>query len=319
MELRQLRHLLMVAEELHFGRAADRLGMTQPPLSLSIQRLEAELGVQLFARTHRSVALTAVGAELLPTIREIVAQIDGLPGLAQRLQRGEAGSLTLAFVSTADFGMLPDLLRAYRAEHPEVRVTLREATSDVQIDALLNEAIDAGIIITSPDLPMHAALAYLPLRRERLIVALPERWVASGDVVVGGEGVALASLAEAPLVVFPRQVSPPLHEAILGCFADRGLTPTFGQEAVQMQTIVSLVSAELGFALVPASLRELRRAGVVYAELAGGSPEIETGLAWLRARELPTLRGLIAVVRAMLPHEISRATGEVRLHRTMTR
>ena len=112
MDLRQLRYFVTVAEELHFGRAAQRLTMTQPPLSQQIQALEEEIGVQLFARTRRSVALTPAGQQWLPEVRRVLADAAALPGLAQRLARGEAGTLSLAFVSTADYGILPDLLGA---------------------------------------------------------------------------------------------------------------------------------------------------------------------------------------------------------------
>ena len=133
-DLRQWRYFVTVADERHFGRAAERLSMTQPPLSQAIRALEDALGVALFARTKRSVALTAVGAALLPDVRRLLAAADALPPLARRLARGEAGSLSLAFVSTADYGLLPALLRAFGARYPQVRLQLTEATSDVQID-----------------------------------------------------------------------------------------------------------------------------------------------------------------------------------------
>ena len=126
MDLRQLRYFVTVAEELHFGRAARRLAMTQPPLSQQIQALEEEIGVQLFVRTRRSVMLTPAGQQWLPEVRRVLADAAALPGLAQRLARGEVGSLALAFVSTADYGILPDLLRHFRARHPEVQLQLRE-------------------------------------------------------------------------------------------------------------------------------------------------------------------------------------------------
>ena len=132
-DLRQWRYFVTVAEERHFGRAAARLSMTQPPLSQAIRALEDMLGVALFVRTKRSVALTAVGAALLPDVRHLLAAADALLPLAQSLARGEAGSLALSFVSTADYGLLPSLLREFGARYPQVRLRLVEATSDVQI------------------------------------------------------------------------------------------------------------------------------------------------------------------------------------------
>jgi DNA-binding transcriptional LysR family regulator len=155
-DLRQLRYFIAVAEEKHFGHAAARLSMTQPPLSQAIRALEETLGVALFARTKRSVELTQVGADLLPEVRRLLASAEALRPLAQSLARGEAGLLSLAFVSTADYGLLPSLLRDFGARHPRVRLQLTEATSDVQIEELVAGRIDAGLVI-APLPPRHAA------------------------------------------------------------------------------------------------------------------------------------------------------------------
>lgn len=294
MEFRQLRHFVAVADELHFGRAAEKLGMTQPPLSQSIQRLESELGVRLFERTHRHVEITPVGAQLLPFVRESLAVADQLPVMAQRLLVGDAGQLRLAFVSTADYGVLPELLRRYSGRFPNVRIELLEATGDFQIEAIISEEIDAGIIIGTGEPALPASLDYLPLHRERLILAISEE--ASTGVK---EPADLAMMARWPLILFPRRVAPALHDAITGLFASRSLNPRMGQEAIQMQTIVSLVSAGLGIAIVPESLRNLHRTGVRYLALEGDSAEIESGLLWRRGSGLPTLRNLITIAREM--------------------
>ncbi|MFP3505370.1 LysR substrate-binding domain-containing protein [Burkholderia sp. SIMBA_062] len=290
-DLRQWRYFVTVADERHFGRAAERLSMTQPPLSQAIRALEDALGVALFVRTKRSVALTAVGAALLPDVRRLLASADALPPLA----RGEAGSLSLAFVSTADYGLLPSLLRAFGARHPQVRLQLAEATSDVQIDELVAGRIDAGLVIP-PVPPRHAAgLSYLPVVREPLVVAMP---AAAAPGVPEDEPVHLADLAALPLVIFPRRLAPGFYDIITGCYGAAGETPHIGQEAIQMQTIVSLVSAGMGVALVPQSLRNLRRTGVVYRPLAGDAPVVETGLVWRTGDVSPVLAGFIDVVRA---------------------
>lgn len=283
MDLRQLRYFVTVAEELHFGRAAHRLAMTQPPLSQQIQALEEEIGVQLFARTRRSVMLTPTGQQWLPEVRRVLADAAALPGLAQRLARGEVGSLALAFVSTADYGILPDLLRHFRARHPEVQLQLREATSDVQLEALAEGAIDAGLVIR-PQLPvMPHGLAYLPLVREPLVLAVPDGWRPPGHVGGAPADIALRDAAHEPLIIFPRRSAPAFYDIITGYYARDGLTPAIAQEAIQMQTIVSLVSAGMGVALVPASLCNLRRTGVSYLPLRDAGPLIETGLVWREA------------------------------------
>ncbi|WP_175719379.1 LysR substrate-binding domain-containing protein [Burkholderia anthina] len=296
-DLRQWRYFATVADERHFGRAAERLSMTQPPLSQAIRSLEDALGVALFVRTKRSVALTAVGAALLPDVRRLLASADALPPLARRLARGEAGSLSLAFVSTADYGLLPALLRAFGARYPQVRLQLAEATSDVQIDELVAGRIDAGLVIP-PVPPRHAAgLSYLPVVREPLVVAMPASVASRAPDAAEDEPVHLAEVAALPLVIFPRRLAPGFYDIITGCYGAAGETPRIGQEAIQMQTIVSLVSAGMGVALVPQSLRNLRRTGVVYRPLAD-APVVETGLVWRTGDVSPVLAGFIDVVRA---------------------
>lgn len=299
MDLRQLRYFVTVAEELHFGRAARRLAMTQPPLSQQIQALEEEIGVQLFARTRRSVMLTPAGQQWLPEVRRVLADAAALPGLAQRLARGEIGSLNLAFVSTADYGILPDLLRHFRARHAEVQLHLREATSDVQLDALMDGAIDAGLVIR-PQLPvMPHGLSYLPLVREPLVLAVPDGWRPRGHGAgtAAPPAIALRDAAHEPLIIFPRRSAPAFYDIITGYYARDGLVPAVAQEAIQMQTIVSLVSAGMGVALVPASLCNLRRTGVSYLRLRDAGPDIETGLVWREgaAGVAPVLRSFIDI------------------------
>ncbi|MFP6559913.1 LysR family transcriptional regulator [Paraburkholderia sp. B3] len=301
-DLRQLRYFVAVAEEQHFGRAAARLSMTQPPLSQAIRALEDVLGVELFARTRRSVELTAVGADLLPEVRRLLAAAEALRPLAQSLARGEAGTLALSFVSTADYGLLPLLLRDFGARYPRVRLQLAEATSDVQVEELVAGRIDAGLVI-GPLPPRHAAqLAYLPVAREPLVAAMPGALSArTGGPAVDGWSdapVSLRDLAEVPLVVFPRQLAPGFYDAIMDCYGAAALVPRVGQEAIQMQTIVSLVSAGMGIALVPRSLRHLRRTGVVYRPLAGDVRSIETGLVWRSGDVSPVLAAFIDIVRA---------------------
>lgn len=321
-DLRQLRYFVAVAEERHFGRAAQRLSMTQPPLSQAIRALEDALGVALFARTKRTVELTPVGTDLLPEVRKLLAAADGLRPRAQSLARGEAGSLALAFVSTADYGLLPNLLREFAARHPHVRLQLAEATSDVQIEELVAGRTDAGLVI-APLPPRHAAmLSYMPVMREPLVAALPSSAVRARrgrapavppdweDVPVS-----IAELAELPLVIFPRHLAPGFYDIITGCYGAAGLTPRIGQEAIQMQTIVSLVSAGMGVALVPQSLRNLRRTGVVYRPLAERTPTVETGLVWRTGESSPVLAGFIEVVRALGDAGASQAPQVGRSHR----
>ncbi|MYN01714.1 LysR family transcriptional regulator [Pseudoduganella sp. DS3] len=291
-ELRQLRYFATVAEELHFGRAARRLHMTQPPLSQTIMALEELLGAPLFERNRRGVTLTAAGAALLPEAQRLLQQAAGLPELVQRAATGASGRLALAFVSSADYSVLPPSLRAYRAEYPQVEITLKEATSDLQLDDLLAGRVDAGLLI--PPLPDRARqeLEYLPVLREPLVLAAP-----AGLPLLAAASVDLRTLAGMPLIIFPRHISPGLYDAILSVFRAAGVTPEVGQEAIQMQTIVSLVSAGMGIALVPQSVSNLRRPGVEYLPLVQSTPLVETGLAWRRDNASPVLRGFLELMK----------------------
>ena len=292
-ELRQLRYFIAVAEEMHFGRAAVRLHMTQPPLSQAIQALEAALGTPLFSRTKRSVSLAPAGVALLPEARRILLQAEGLPDLARRAASGEAGRLLLAFVSTADYSVLPPFLREFREHYPQVQIDLREATTDVQLEELGHGRIDAGLII--PPLPdkMKAELDYVSVLTEPLVLAVPK----GIKGLRGQNAIALKAVSDMPLIIFPRRIAPAFHDAIVACFHDAGLTPRIGQEAIQMQTIVGLVSAGMGIALVPQSVSNLKRPGVEYKPLAGKAPMVETGLAWRRDNTSPVLRAFLELLR----------------------
>jgi DNA-binding transcriptional LysR family regulator len=297
-ELRQLRYFVTVAEELHFGRAAQRLHMTQPPLSQTIAALEEMLGAPLFLRNRRQVELTPAGAALLPEARRMLLEAAELPGLVRRAAAGEAGKLSLAFVTSADYSVLPPFLRRYRAAFPLVHITLREATSDLQVDDLLRERIDAGLLI--PPLPdkARAELDYMKVLEEPLILCAPTGLPALRGAQPGSRApVRLQDLPPLPLVIFPRHIAPGLHDAILSCFHAAGITPAIGQEAIQMQTIVSLVSGGMGMALVPQSVSNLMRPGVEYRALADPTPLVETGLAWRRDNASPVLRGFLELLR----------------------
>jgi DNA-binding transcriptional LysR family regulator len=298
LDLRQLRYFVAVAEEMHFGRAAARLHMTQPPLSQTIQALEELLGAPLFLRTRRSVALTPAGDALLPEARRMLAQAAELPDLVRRAACGETGRIALAFVSSADYSVLPPFLRSYRAAFPQVQINLLEATSDLQLDDLLHKRIDAGLLIAPLPDKARAELDYMKVLSEPLILAAP----AGLDALKGGgpgDGgpVWLKDLPPLPLIIFPRPIAPSLHDAILACLRAAGITPEIGQQAIQMQTIVSLVSAGMGLALVPQSVSKLMRAGVEYRSLHDRSPQVETGLAWRRDNRSPVLLGFLDLLR----------------------
>jgi DNA-binding transcriptional LysR family regulator len=299
MDVRQLRHFAAVAETLHFGRAAEGLGMSQPPLSQSIMGLERELGAALFVRTKRSVALTPFGAQWLTHVRAVLDGMNALPKVAKRLREGTAGRLAISFVSTADYSILPALVRRYAALFPDVEIALSEATSDVQIATLLEGKGHVGLVIPPANAGLPAALSYLPLVTEPLIAAVPESWAEDRRSAFSAGRLSTKAVVGAPLILFPRQNAPAFHDLVTGYFAAHGAHARIVQQAIQMQTIISLVSAGMGIALVPESLRNLARSGVVYRTLGGTAPLLETGIAWRSGDITPTIGRFVAIARDM--------------------
>jgi len=291
LELRHLRYFVAVAEELHFGRAALRLHISQPPLSMQIRALEEMVGARLLERTQRKVELTKAGEVFLREARQILERAADAVLAAQRASRGEAGELALGFVSVADYNVLPPLLHDFRARAPGVRLTLREATTDLLVQDLSDGRIDLAFVLPPVD---EASLEIRPVHREPLVVALPARH----PLAATSGPIRLAALADAPFIFTPRRMSPGLHDDILAFCRRVGFSPRLEQEAIQMQTIVSLVSAEIGVALIPASMEHMGRTGVVYRSLVEKSPLTEIGLAWRRGDDLPTLQMFLEVVDA---------------------
>jgi DNA-binding transcriptional LysR family regulator len=303
-DLRVWRQFAMLAEELHFGRAAQRLHMTQPPLTQAIAQLERSLGVVLFERTRRHVALTPAGEALLPEVRDLLARAAALPARARAAAAGELGRVRLAFVSTVGFAQLPAWVRDFHAQNLGVALELVEATGDVQLDAFARGSIDAGLMLHSPG-HAPAGLARLSVGTEPLVLALPSR-----HPLARAGAPKLADVLAEPLVLFPRRILPSLHDAVATLYRTHGALPRVAQEAIQMQTIVNLVAGGIGLAWVPASVRQFRRAGVVYREasefaLVGRrAPELpgcETSLVWPEVPAVPmapALARFIAFVRA---------------------
>ena len=303
-ELRLWRQFLAVAEELHFGRAAKGLNMTQPPLTQAIAQLESLLGVRLFDRTKRSVRLTAAGAALVPEARDLLARAQALPAYARASADGEAGRLRLAFVSTVGFELLPRWVRAFREHYPKVQLELLEATGDVQLQAFERGEIDAGFMLHSPGFA-PPGLACRRISQDPLVVALPEQHPLANKAEL-----TLADLLDQALVIFPRRIVPSLYDAIFAMYHAAGQLPQVAQEAIQMQTIVNLVSAGLGVAWVPESVRQFQRPGVVYRSLPAGRPSVrggargasvavpgcETSLVWPGASANPALARFTAFI-----------------------
>ena len=295
-ELRLWNQFAVLAEELHFGRAAQRLFMTQPPLTQAIAQLEKRLAVRLFDRTKRSVQLTATGRALLPEVLDLLARAQALPEHARAAAAGELGRLRLAFVSTVGFALLPQWVRGFRALYPKVQMELVEATGDVQLEAFARGEMDAGFMLHAPGFA-PTGLACHRIHQEPLVLALPEQ-----NPLAALPSLSLAAVLDQPLVIFPRRIVPSLYDAIFGVYHAAGRLPEVAQEAIQMQTIVNLVSAGLGCAWVPQSVTQFQRPGVVYRSVAPGKrgaalPGCETSLVWSAADASPALARFVEFVQ----------------------
>jgi DNA-binding transcriptional LysR family regulator len=293
MDLRQLQQFVAVAEELHFGRAAERLGMTQPPLSQAILRLESEIGLKLFERSKRSVALTPGGRQWLEHVYRLLADADRLVSTARTLSEGRTGTLHLSFVSISSFRFLPELLRNYKEKYPRVDLVLREATSDVQIADIVNRACDVGIVVLSSQLGSNDGIRWARITREPLMAAIPTRLIEDGAIELVGGKIDISQLSQFSVVTVPRHTAPALYDNIAEYYHRNGIRPRIVQEANQMQTVVSLVSAGIGVAIVPEALRNFRREGVSYVDLAHDPPMIETALIWRNDPVGPVVRSFI--------------------------
>ena len=285
MDLRRLRYFVAVAEELSFSRAARRLHMAQPPLSYQIQRFEEELGAQLFDRSKRSIRPTEAGRLLLREAPRLLAHAGQVASMVRRVGQGEVGRLSLGFVPSAANGILPPLLRAFGERYPNVQLSLREVDPDRLLSALRDGGIDVGLLY----LPFEGeALESRPISREPFVVALPDTHALAGEPQV-----TLEALADEPFVLTPRYQGAGLRDKIVAHCRRAGFEPRVVQEAWLMQTTVSLVAGGVGVTMVPASLQNLRRTGVVYKRVEGLPPEVELGVAWRRGDTSPVSKAFL--------------------------
>ncbi|AFY87904.1 LysR substrate-binding domain-containing protein [Chroococcidiopsis thermalis] len=287
MELRHLRYFIAVAEELNFSRAAERLHMAQPPLSQQIRDLEAEIGVRLFDRTKRRVELTVAGRVFLEKVRQLLRQIEQAVEAAQRASRGEIGRLSLGFNSSATYSVLPTLLKAFRERCPEVVLDLHELTTPQQILQLQQQQIDAGILYLPIDLE-EIELEIVSVLKEGMAIAIPET-----HPLATSTQISIRALSQELFVLPPARLGSGLYNQIRQFFQQTEFSPIAVQEAIQLQTSISLVAGGVGVALVPSSLQNLQRAGVIYRSLIEPTPEIEIAVAWRKGERSPILQNFI--------------------------
>ncbi|WP_431902624.1 LysR family transcriptional regulator [Nonomuraea sp. bgisy101] len=289
LDLRQLHAFLVLAEELHFGRAAERLGVAQPPFSQQIRRLEERVGHPLFDRAARE--LTAAGARLLPAARLALEEVAGGLEAARRAGRGEAGRLRVGFAASL---ALTVVIAAFARERPGVRVEMRELTTSRQLQALRGEEIDVGLLRETEE---AEGLEVVPLLAEEVVAVLP-----SAHRLASRRRVEVADLAGEPFVFFPREHGAGFHDRLLAPARAAGFEPRVTQRAVEWQTVAGLVAAGLGVSLAPAGVGAVRPAGVVYRPLKG-APTTTVALAWRRGTGDPLVsafaRLAVAVGKAL--------------------
>ncbi|MCC5658152.1 LysR family transcriptional regulator [Nostoc sp. XA010] len=289
MELRHLRYFVTLAEELHFGRAAERLHIAQPPLSEQIRQLEGELGFELFYRTKRKVQLTEAGQVFLDEVQQIMRQLQQAIQVGRQTSCGEIGQLVVGFVSSVAYNILPIILRTFRSCVPGVSIELHELTTDQQLEWLREGRMDVGLLRPPVE---ENRFSCETIFQESLMVALPEAHLLASQF-----NVCLTSLANEPFILFPRILAPGLYDLIISLCQQAGFSPKVAQEAIQMQTIVSLVAAEMGVAIVPASLQNLQRIGVIYKTLEEPTSKVAIAMIWRNNETSPTVLRLVEIVK----------------------
>lgn len=265
MELRHLRYFQAVAEERHFGRAALRLHMAQPPLSQQIKALEDELGVKLLSRTTRRVDLTPAGEAYLARVRAILQSVDAAGDEAQRIGSGLEGRLVVGCVGSATYSLLPALARALREQMPAVDFAFQgEMLSPDQVSALRDGSIDLALLRLTGDPADHADLTMLTLREEKYVVALPE-----GHRLTARSRVRMGDLRGEDLIVHAGHGRSAMYDAVVGLCRVAGFEPVIRHEVAETSTLVTFVAAGLGAAIVPEPISALAVAGMTYRPLAG--------------------------------------------------
>jgi DNA-binding transcriptional LysR family regulator len=292
MELRHLRYFVAVADELHFGRAAARLHIAQPPLSQQIRQLEAELGFELFVRAHRRVALTEAGRAFLGDARGILARVEQAATSARRIASGEAGGLAVGFIASATYGLVPALLQEFRRRHPGVALSLSELSTEEQLAALRTGAIHLGLGRPPADAP---SLVSEPLLDEPLELAMH-----ATHPLARARTVPLRAIADESFILFPRLPRPGWADVVLGHCREAGFRPNVVHEAMELSTALAMVAAGVGVTLVAASVRTLHARGLVYRPLSPPAPTTRLLALYDRESAPPAVARFLEVARTVL-------------------
>jgi DNA-binding transcriptional LysR family regulator len=290
MELRHLMYFIAVAEELHFGRAARRLNISQPPLSQQIRQLEEEMGVRLFNRTRRRVEITPAGLVFLDEARRIRAMSEDAVRRAVRADKGEIGRLAMGYIGSANYSVLPPVVREFRRRFPNIDLSLTEMNTSHQLEALLDGRIQVGFLRLSQGIEKEG-LTVEPVFREPLSVALPRNHPLKREA-----SIPLRLLAKDSFIMIPRQRGPGFFDNLIVLCQKEGFSPSVVLEASQFHTVIGLVAAGIGIAVVPASMERSHIEGVVFRKIAGKA-ETVLNMAWIAGKESLVLQNFIDVAR----------------------
>ena len=288
-DLRHLRYFVAVAEELHFGRAAARLGIQQPPLSQQIKQLESELGHKLFVRTSRSVALTAAGRELLERSRRTLTRVQEDINAVRRVGRGDVGTLNIGFAGSAMLTVLPEAIRMYRRQYPDVQLTLREMVTSVSLENLREGTIDLGFL---RDPGQMEGFVIESLLSEPYIAVLSAK-----HRLAEYKSISPAKLKGEPLIFYGRKEGPVAYDKTIALCERAGFKPQIVQEAPQWPTAVRLVAAGLGYSIAPACVAKLGVPGVVFRRIVAKDAFTEIALGRRDEATIPTVQAFIKLAR----------------------
>jgi DNA-binding transcriptional LysR family regulator len=291
-DIRQLRYFQAVAEELHFGRAAARLAIAQPALSRQIQQIEAELGTPLLRRTQRRVELLPAGALLLERGRAIQQELAHALTDVRRTGTGELGRLSLGFIHSSTYGLLPSIIGRFRKLYPGIELELHELPITAQHAALLRGTIDIGLLRVQA---APAELEVLPVMPDPFVLALPAK-----HPLAGSSRVRLKEVAGDPFVMFGKAGAPLFHDRVHAMCEQAGFAPKVVQHATQIHTVVGLVGAGLGVAVVPASGRNLHPRQVRFVAISDKAEPVHVALAWRRGHETPAIRSFRKVTQEVV-------------------
>ncbi len=291
-ELRHLKYFLAVAEELNFGRAAERLNITQPSLSRQIQNLEKELDTILFERNQRQIRLTTPGQIFLTEVEQILARFDQGIRVLERASRGEIGQLTVGFQGSSVYDVIPLSIKAFRDRFPGVEVIMQPMETSLQVIAIAENNLDVGFVI--PPIT-DANLQVEILLQEPLVLALPE----NHPLAVESE-ISITALANEPLILASRDRGCGLHEQIFDVYQTAGLRPNVVCAAREMQVMLGFVAAGIGISLLPSHVKNFQRTGVIYRQLIPEAPIAGLGIAWKSNNPTPVLSAFLEIIRNML-------------------